>query len=190
MLAFAVSGMVACLFLTGCNVTFPKLPGGSVPPALTNVVPPIVVGPTQPAETNALADDLDLSTVRWHGPDIRQWPIAADLVAGNRGGEITLKTDLLKGAKENDAGVSGNAWAIVMCKDGQWHASTYEWLDYSRQSRTRWKAFDAEHWTSDAVKDAKQDSGTEFYVAVSTFSRGTKRSPVDARTPFRKVVVP
>jgi len=156
-------------------------------------LPPVMDLPATPtAETKpALTDDIDLSTVAWHGPDIRAWPINADLEAGNSGGDITLKTTLLKGKPTTgDGDVSGNTWAIVLCKDGKLHASTYEWISYSRQSRARWKAFDAAHWTSSAVQDAESGKGTVFYVAVSSFARGGRKSKVDERTPFRKVVVP
>lgn len=140
-----------------------------------------------------LTDDIDLSTVVWHGPDIRGWKIAADLVTGVSvsGGDVLLKTVLLKGRKTvSGSGVTGNAWAIVLCNDGKYHASTFEWLDYGRQSRTLWKAFDRAHWTSNAVEGAEQKSGTVFYVAVSTIARGTYPTNGNERTPFRRVVHP
>lgn len=182
----AIVAMIACVVagLTGCaTVDWIKDHGGG---AVTNVVPPVV---TPPAQTT-LSDDLDLSAVVWHGPDIRTWKITADLKAGIRGGEITLATDILKGKKESgDNGTSGNPWAIAKGTDGKLHAYTYEWISYSRQSRSLWKAFDRGHGcpsvcTNSGVKDAV------FYVAVATVSRGVGGRNGDERTPFRKVVHP
>lgn len=159
-------------------------------------LPPIIVTDTPTTggtETKPeTADEIDLSTVKWHGPDIRAWPITADLKASISRGEIMLGTELLKGKKESgDNGTSGNPWAIVMGTDGQWHAYTYEWTSYSRKSRSLWKAFDRGHGApSVCAVEGGPKSGTEFYVAVATVSRGVGGRNGDERTPFRKVVVP
>lgn len=160
-------------------------------------LPPIIVTDTPTTgdtETKPeTADEIDLATVVWHGPDIRTWPIESDLKASISRGKINFETDLLKGrAATGDNGTTGNPWAIAKGTDGQWHAYTFEWISYDRKTRDLWKAFDRGHGAPSVVDNATDDpaKGTEFYVAVATVSRGTYRSNGRVRTPFRKVVVP
>jgi hypothetical protein len=158
-------------------------------------LPPIITDdPATPSaetkpETNVL-DEIDLSTVKWHGPDIRAWKIAADLQASIKSGKIYMATDLLKGrAQTGDNGTTGNPWAIVKGSDNQWHAYTYEWIDYGRGHRDLWKAFDRGHGCPSVCTGAGVQ-GAEFYVAVATVSRGGKKANGNERTAFRKVVHP
>lgn len=189
----AVVGMVVvCALLTGCNITLPKWPVTppeiNLPDVITNAVPSTGEPETKP-ETSVL-DDLDLSTVKWHGPDISAWKVAADLKAEVRGGKIYMTTDLLKGrAETGDNGTTGNPWVIVKGSDNQWHAYTYEWIDYGRGHRDLWKAFDRGHGAP-SVCTGVGVKGAEFYVAVATVSRGGKKSNGDERTAFKKVVHP
>jgi len=159
----------------------------------TKPLPPIISDwpASGGAETKTeMTDDLDLSTVKWHGPDIRQWPIAADLKAEVKGGKIYMTTELLKGrAATGDNGTTGNPWVIVKGSDGQWHAYTYEWITYDRKHRDLRKAFDRGHGAPSVCVDSGV-SGAEFYAGVATVSRGPYKRNGDNRTPFRKVVVP
>lgn len=148
---------------------------------------------TAPPNKSALADEIDMALVTFHGPNIRDWKIAAPLDASIKGGQIMLLTELLKGrAATGDNGTTGNAWACAKGSDGKWRAYSYEWISYDRKSRDLWKAFDRGHGAPSVVDAGTDDPqrGTEFYVAVATVSRGNYKGNGNERTPFKKVVVP
>ena len=192
-LGFATLGAVALTLLVGCSHLPAVIEGVQ---AATNAVP-VIVGPQEPEqpaqpEQPALSDEIDLSTVVWHEADIRAWPIKADLKACYRGSQLMLETGLLKGVEAEDHGMTGNPWVIALCKDGRWHAATWEWIDYSRQSRDAYKLLDRRpiggHINQRAFDGVVSAPGTVVYVAVSGCGRSAKRT-IEARTPFRKLVV-
>jgi hypothetical protein len=153
-------------------------------------VPAETTTTTVPAVEAGLADEMDLSQVVWHEADIRGWRIGADLKAYVKGSQLRLETDLLKGAQEiGSGGTSGNPWVIALCRDGKWHAATWEWISYSRQSRDLWKLLDAGHINVSAFDGVEKGPGTVVYVAVAGLSRARERN-LEARTPFRKVMLP
>lgn len=148
--------------------------------------PPVIETPTTPPAQ--AGDEIDLSTVVWHEADIRQWPITASLDAYFSGSQLMLRTTLLKNV-HGDGDTSGNPWVIALCKDGKWHAATWEWISYSRQSRDAWKLLDSNHINVSAFDGVDKSPGTVVYVAVSGWARTAKRS-ANIRTPFVEVVLP
>jgi hypothetical protein len=184
--------IVATGFIVGCQrftELIDRIPAD--PPVIEQPTTPPATTTTQPPAAGVEADEIDLSQVVWHGPDIRGWKIATTFTPTVSGGKIHYGTTLLKGRKATgDNGTTGNPWAIVLCSDGKWHASSHEWYSHERGNRPLWTAFDAGHWTSSAVKGAASGKGTVFYVALATVSRGNYERNGDERTAFKRVVVP
>lgn len=188
-----VVGVLVIANASGCK-TLPPIPDIDWPdgPAVTNIpgLPGVGTNTGAGNPPPASSDDLDLSTVRWHGPDIRAWPVTAELKAEVRGGKIYMITELLKGrAATGDNGTTGNPWVIVKGSDDQWHAYTYEWITYDRKHRDLWKAFDRGHGAPSVCTNSGV-RGAEFFVAVATVSRGNYKQNGNERTAFRKVVHP
>lgn len=121
MAAVVVGGFVGAMLalLTGCNITLPKLPGGNVPPALTNVLPPIVVGPPQPAETNVY------TIGKWHGP------------SGAEAKEVNCRIRAVKISKgklylDHDKLPWTSGMVVICCAvkndEGEWEGGKFDWI--------------------------------------------------------------
>ena len=142
--------------------------------------------PAKPSPKNP-ADEIDLSTVAWHGPDIRGWPIASEMPQGAYVSGSMLHFPHTRSGQwaANEAGLEGNPWVIVRV-GGQWRAATFEWLRKGQTSKP-WAKVRADHIKVSAFGDYQLQRGEEFYVIVSGRARGAEVGTQE-RTAARKVV--
>lgn len=153
------------------------------------VKPPVTETPTNPQS----ADDIDLSSVRWHGPDIRSWPITSDLAKVSIGRNVSFPHSKAgqwpkKAPPSGDGYVEANVWLIANV-DGQWHASSFEWLRPGQTSKPAAVVNGAHAKASPLSGSWAPKAGDTLYFAVAGLSRGGYTS-VQERTAFRKAVWP
>jgi len=149
--------------------------------------------PTETPTNPQSADDIDLSSVRWHGPDIRQWPITSELAKVSIGRNVSFPHSKAgqwpkKAPPSGDGYVEANVWLIANV-DGQWHASSFEWLRPGQTSKPAAVVNGAHAKASPLSGSWAPQSGDTLYFAVAGLSRGGYTS-VQERTAFRKAVWP
>jgi len=148
---------------------------------------PEIGKPSDPSTPAAMQDEIDLSAVAWHGPDIRGWPIASEMPQGAYVSGSMLHFPHTKAGQwaANKSGLEGNPWVIVRV-GGQWRAATFEWLRKGQTSKP-WEKVRADHIKVSAFGDYQLQRGEEFYVIVSGRARGAEIGTQE-RTAARKVV--
>jgi len=130
-------------------------------------------------------DEIDLSSVKWHGPDVRGWAIASALSACHTSGDMLHFPHSKAGKWPEKNGVEGNVWVVAKLADGHWHAASWEWLRPGQTSKP-WAKMESGHIKQGDFAGYQFKRGEEAYLIVTALARGTARS-VAERSAARKI---
>jgi len=130
-------------------------------------------------------DEIDLSTVKWHGPDVRGWAISSTLTGCYTSGDMLHFPHTKAGKWPVKDGMEGNIWVVAKLPDGRWHAASWEWLRPGQTSKP-WAKMESGHIKQGDFAGYQVRRGEEVYCFVTALARLNARS-VPERSAVRKI---
>lgn len=140
----------------------------------------LVVEESQAAQTNTVdAVESDIPTgTRFLHADVSGWTVTAKLVASVSGGKVSLaydKADVWPGKTIDGGSCNANPWVVVN-RNGEWCAATFEWLRVGQTSKDMGGKSWGDHIKVSPLSGWEPTSGERIGFIVSGLARSNVRN--------------